>query len=105
MPIQYDASSNMAVLVYRSKLCSREFPAETLPLKRRVEWFSQPDGRKIGTATQHVTLRAIRPSQQNEPPHPTAMEVRRNITFCLPTHGCFPSMPRTTSLQHGSRKR
>ncbi|MEQ2229448.1 hypothetical protein ILYODFUR_018844 [Ilyodon furcidens] len=105
MPIQYDASSNMAVLVYRSKLCSREFTAETLPLKRRVEWFSQPDGRKKGTATQHVTLCAVRPGQQNEPPHPTAMEVRCKITFCLPTRGCFPSTPRTISLQHGSHKR
>ncbi|MED6263788.1 hypothetical protein CHARACLAT_008210 [Characodon lateralis] len=34
--------------IYRSKLCSREFPAETLSLRRRVEQFSQSEGRTTG---------------------------------------------------------
>ncbi|KAK5610293.1 hypothetical protein CRENBAI_007478 [Crenichthys baileyi] len=34
--------------VYRSKLCSREFPAETLSLRRRVEQFSRSEGRTKG---------------------------------------------------------
>ncbi|KAK5608241.1 hypothetical protein CRENBAI_002078 [Crenichthys baileyi] len=34
--------------VYRSKLCSREFPAETLSLGHRVEQFSRSEGRTTG---------------------------------------------------------
>ncbi|MEQ2299810.1 hypothetical protein AMECASPLE_018847, partial [Ameca splendens] len=34
--------------VYRSKLCFREFPAETLTLRSRVEQFSQSEGRTTG---------------------------------------------------------
>ncbi|KAK5607873.1 hypothetical protein CRENBAI_009656, partial [Crenichthys baileyi] len=32
----------------RSKLCSREFPAETLSLQRRVEQFFRSEGRTTG---------------------------------------------------------
>ncbi|MEQ2279544.1 hypothetical protein AMECASPLE_010624 [Ameca splendens] len=34
--------------VYRIKLCSREFPAETLSLRRQVQHFSQSEGRTTG---------------------------------------------------------
>ncbi|KAK5612805.1 hypothetical protein CRENBAI_006379, partial [Crenichthys baileyi] len=60
--------------VYRSKLCSREFPAETLSLRRRVEQFpSLKEGqRERITVVTAVTCSLA--GRQNEPPHPTAME-------------------------------
>ncbi|KAK5613714.1 hypothetical protein CRENBAI_017390 [Crenichthys baileyi] len=57
--------------VYRSKLCSREFPAETLSLRRRVEQFSWSEGRTTGPHHHGYSsnVQFGRPTERAAPPH------------------------------------
>ncbi|MED6269343.1 hypothetical protein CHARACLAT_032194 [Characodon lateralis] len=57
--------------VHRSKLCSREFPAETSFLRRRVEQFYQSEGRTTGPH-HHGYSSNVQFGRQNEPPLPPA---------------------------------
>ncbi|MED6238455.1 hypothetical protein ATANTOWER_021806 [Ataeniobius toweri] len=57
--------------VYRSKLCYREFPAETLSLQRRVEQFSRSQGRTTGLHHRGYScnVQFRRPTERAAPPH------------------------------------
>ncbi|MED6249836.1 hypothetical protein ATANTOWER_020513 [Ataeniobius toweri] len=73
------------------KLCSREFPAESLSLQHRVERFSRSEGR---AKVQHSTPLCVQFGlASQEPPHPTATGLSCSLTLCLPTRGCFPQRP------------
>ncbi|KAK5622157.1 hypothetical protein CRENBAI_009138, partial [Crenichthys baileyi] len=50
------------------KLCSREFPVETLSLRRRVEQFSQSEGRTTGP--HHRGYSAVWPADRTSRPTP-----------------------------------
>ncbi|KAK5608905.1 hypothetical protein CRENBAI_018858, partial [Crenichthys baileyi] len=52
-----------------TKLCSREFPAETLSLQHRVEWFFRvKEGQRYCNTAHHS--QAVRPGQAKvAPPH------------------------------------
>ncbi|KAK5616680.1 hypothetical protein CRENBAI_000512 [Crenichthys baileyi] len=58
------------LLVYRSKLCSREFPAETLTLRRQVEQFPRSEGRTTGPHHRGYSsnVQFGRPTGQTAPP-------------------------------------
>ncbi|KAK5601555.1 hypothetical protein CRENBAI_024124 [Crenichthys baileyi] len=62
--------------VYRSKLCSRAFPAKTLSLRRRVEQFPGLKEGQRGRITVVTAVTCSLAGRQNELPHPTATEVR-----------------------------
>ncbi|KAK5611135.1 hypothetical protein CRENBAI_021441 [Crenichthys baileyi] len=56
--------------VYRSKLCSREFPAETLSLQRQVEQFSRSEGQRDRiTVVTAVTRSLAGPTERAAPRH------------------------------------
>ncbi|KAK5617295.1 hypothetical protein CRENBAI_008346, partial [Crenichthys baileyi] len=57
--------------VYRSKLCSREFPAETLSLRRRVEQFSRSEGWTTGPHHRGYSSNVHfgQPTERTVPPH------------------------------------
>ncbi|KAK5605259.1 hypothetical protein CRENBAI_017060 [Crenichthys baileyi] len=80
--------------VYRSKLCSREFPAETLSLRRRVEQFSRSEERTMG------------PHHHGYSSHPTS-QLRRlaAVNPLLTVDALFNFVALTTFPQHGSHKR
>ncbi|KAK5611935.1 hypothetical protein CRENBAI_006295 [Crenichthys baileyi] len=98
--------ANVSLQVYRSKLCSREFPAETLSLRRRAE---QLPGLKEGQRDRITVVTAVTCSlagRQNEPPHPTP-QLRRlaAVNPLFTVDASFNSVAQTTFPQQGSRKR
>ncbi|KAK5604250.1 hypothetical protein CRENBAI_020523, partial [Crenichthys baileyi] len=84
---------------------SREFPAETLSLRRRVEKFSQSEGRT--TAPHHrgysSNVQFGRPNRTSRPTPQLRRLAAVNPLFTVEVSST--SSPRTTFPQHGSRKR
>ncbi|MED6245894.1 hypothetical protein ATANTOWER_009787 [Ataeniobius toweri] len=91
--------------VYRSKLCSREFPAETLSLRRRVEQFSRSEGRTTGPHHHGYSsnVQFGRATERAAPPPQLRRVSAVNPLFTVDVFLNF--IPRTTFDQHGSHKR
>ncbi|MEQ2297525.1 hypothetical protein AMECASPLE_035564 [Ameca splendens] len=77
--------------VYRSKLCSREFPAETLSLRRQVEQFSQSEGRTTGLYPRCYSsnVQFGRPKEQATPSHSYGGLLQVNPLFTVDASSNF----------------
>ncbi|MEQ2317021.1 hypothetical protein AMECASPLE_038542 [Ameca splendens] len=89
--------------VYKSKLCSREFPAETLTLQRRVEQFPRSEGRTTGPHHRGYSCNVQfgRATQRATPQLRRLAAVKPWFTV----EAFFKLHPQKTFPQHGSRKR